>query len=249
MREQSRRGGPTIDAKRAAALLYPMAAFLRTGGLARKDALDAFSAALDKVARASIGRRMEHIGHPTLYADVVAVWARDRRYLDRRGRPRPLQFGGSCGFASLVRSTSRAADPKAVLGVLRRYGNVRRATDGRYRLTQPFFHASAQKSMAYEPLAYFLGDASSTLSRILRRPRLWRGPDLFWQKAERARISESTARRFTAYAKERCLLFLDEMDDWLEAHSDNEGRSMKTPAHRRIGIGIFSIYSERERAP
>jgi hypothetical protein len=100
--------------------------------------------------------------------------------------------------------------------------------------------------MAYEPLAYFLSDASSTLSRILKRSKRWRGPDLFWQKTENARISEAAAKRFTAFAKERGLVFLDELDDWLEANSDQKKTSRRR--QRRIGLGIFSIYSDREQS-
>jgi hypothetical protein len=97
--------------------------------------------------------------------------------------------------------------------------------------------------MAYEPVAYFLSDASSTLSKILKRSKRWRGPDLFWQKTENVRISEATAKRFTAFAKERGLLFLDELDDWLEAHSERKKASRHS---RRVGLGVFSIYSDRE---
>jgi hypothetical protein len=98
--------------------------------------------------------------------------------------------------------------------------------------------------MAYEPVAYFLRDASAALTRILKRSKNWRGPDLFWQKAERSWISDATAKRFTAYAKDRCLVFLDEMDDWLEAHSSPSRSGPQR--NRRVGLGIFSIYSDRE---
>jgi hypothetical protein len=98
--------------------------------------------------------------------------------------------------------------------------------------------------MAYEPVAYFLSDASSTLSKILKRSKRWRGPDLFWQKTENVRISEATAKRFTSFAKERGLVFLDELDDWLEAHSKRKQTGRRQ--QRRVGLGIFSIYSDRE---
>lgn len=233
-----------IDGDRATSLLYPMAAFLLAGGMTRKEALTAFASVLGRVVKAGSGRPMDHIGHPTLYADVVATWTRKKQFLDERGWPRPLRLEGRAGFAALVRSTSAKANPMAVLSILMRYGNVRRSRNGTYKLTRSFFYTSARKTMAYEPVAYFLSDASATLTRILRRSRDWRGPDLFWQKAERGWISDATAKRFTAYAKERCLVFLDEMDDWLEAHSlpAPSGRRQS----RRVGLGIFSIYSDRE---
>jgi hypothetical protein len=234
----------TIDTRRASSLFFPIAAFLHAGGMTNQTALDIFAVALKKVSKTSVGRKMEHIGHPTRYADIVAMWVRNKRFLDRRGWPRALRIEGRAGFAELVRSVARQADPAAVLSVLRRYGNVKRTKKGTYELIRPFFYTSGPNAMAYEPVAYFLSDASSTLSKILKRSKRWRGPDLFWQKTENARISEATAKQFTAFAKERSLVFLDELDDWLEAHSDRRrtGRSQQ----RRIGLGIFSIYSDRE---
>jgi hypothetical protein len=242
--DRNRDGMNTIDAKRAASLLYPIAAFLQIGLMTKKDAMKIFASALDKVSKVGTGRKMEHIGHPTHYADIISMWVRNKRFLDVNGWPRALALEGASGFAALVRRASRQTDPKKVLSVLMRYGNVRRTKRGVYELIRPFFYTSGPKTMAYEPVAYFLSDASSALSTILKRSKRWRGPDLFWQKAENTWISEATAKRFTAFAKERSLVFLDEMDDWLEAHSTPSKVARRH--HRRIGLGIFSIYSDRE---
>jgi hypothetical protein len=177
--------------------------------MAHQEALDIFAAALKKVSKTSVGRKMEHIGHPAPYADIVGMWVRNNRFLDSRGWPRVLRLEGRSGFAALVRSVT-----------------------------------SSPNRMAYEPVAYFLSDASSTLSKILKRSKRWRGPDLFWQKTENVRISEATAKRFTSFAKERGLVFLDELDDWLEAHSERKKTGRRQ--QRRVGLGIFSIYSDRE---
>jgi hypothetical protein len=242
--DRTRQGMTTIDTRRASSLLFPIAAFLHAGGMSNKAALEIFATVLKKVSESSVGRKMEHIGHPTRYADIVAKWVRTKRFLDKSGWPRALPIDGAAGFAALVRSVTRQADPVAVLSVLMRYGNVKRTRDGMYELVRPFFYTSGPRTMAYEPLAYFLSDASSTLSKILKRSKRWRGPDLFWQKTENARISEATAKKFTLFAKERGLVFLDELDDWLEANSDRKKSSRRQ--QRRIGLGIFSIYSDRE---
>lgn len=243
--DRARQGMTTIDTQRASALLFPIAAFLHAGGMANQEALDIFAAALKKVSKTSVGRKMEHIGHQTPYTDIVALWTRNKRFLDRRGSPRPLRIEGRSGFAALVRSVAPEADPAAVLSVLRRYGNVKRTRQGTYELIRTFFYTSNSNRMAYEPIASFLSDASSTLSKILKRSKLWRGPDLFWQRAESIRISEAAAKRFTAFAKERGLVFLDELDDWLEAHSDRK-KTGRRQQRRRVGLGMFSIYSDRE---
>ncbi len=237
-------GKPATESERAWSLLFPIAAFLHAGGMTSEAALKVFASALRRAAKTSVGRRMVRIGHPTRYAEVVSAWLRNRRFLDERGWPRSLPFKGRAGFVSLVKGVAPNTDPLNVLSVLMRYGNVKRTKDGTYELVRPFFYSSGPKTMAYEPLAYFLSDASSTLSKILKRSPSWQGPDLFWQKAENPRVSEATAKRFTAFAKERTLVFLHELDDWLEANCDRDGISSSQLC--RIGLGIFSIYTARE---
>jgi hypothetical protein len=244
MVRRTRRRRTTIDRRRAESLLYPIAAFLHAGGLTAAESLAIFSSALDGVLKGRKGRQMEHIGHPTLYADIVAAWTRGKHFVDTTGRPRALRFSGKTGFSALVRRASPKTNPRTALSVLKRYGNVRELKDGRLELTRPFFFTSSWKTMAFEPMAYFLSDASATLSRILRRQRRSRSPELFWRKVESICMSEAVAKKFTIFARERCLLFLEELDDWLQAHS-SPGTSQSSKG-RRVGMGLFSIYSDLE---
>jgi hypothetical protein len=248
VRDRTRQGLTTINARRASALLFPIAAFLHAGGMTNDVALSIFSAALKKVSRSPVGRKMEHIGHPSPYADTVAMWVRNKRFFDKSGGPRTLPMAGPAGFAALVKSVARNADPVAVLSVLIRYGNVKKTRHGTYELLRPFFYTSGPNTMAYEPVADFLSDASSTLSKILKRSKRWRGPELFWQQTENSGISESNAKRFTAFAKDRGLVFLEELDDWLEANSDQRSSKKRKTSRRprRVGLGMFSIYTDGE---
>lgn len=235
-----------IDRKRAESLLFPIAAFLRAGGLSKKECFSSFTAAYEKSVNAKPPRQMEHIGHPTAYADIVTLWTRDKEFLDGRGRPRSLSFRGRNEFADLVRKAAPGIDARKALRVLVAYGNVRRNRHAKNELARPFFFASSQTKMAFEPVAFFLSDASATLTRILRRRRDSRALELFWRKVESASISDADADRFNTFARERSMIFLEELDDWLEAHS-REGRNRK-PNSRRVGLGLFSIYSDPEKS-
>jgi hypothetical protein len=234
----------TIGARRAASILFPIAAFLRAGGMTPETAAAILCKAFDQVSKLSGARKLEHIGHPTRYSDIVGMWIRNKRFIDKNGRPRILRMEGKDGFKALVRSVAWKADPQMVLSVLIRYGNVRRNRQGTYELMRPFFYTSNSQSMAFEPIINFLSDVTSNLSKILKRSKSWNGPDLFWTKTENACISEATAKRFAAFAKERGFVFLDELDDWLDANSDRRKASRKP--RRRVGLGIFSIYSDPE---
>lgn len=231
-----------INSQRAEALLFPIAAFLRAGGLSKKSALGRLAAAYDHSQSLGGMRRIEHIGHPMLYADIVAAWGHDARFLDSAGRPRALRFEGRDELRSLVRSVDPKCDAHAALRVLMKFGNVRKNRNGTYRLIRPLFFTATSNSMAFEPMAFFLSDASATLTRILRRTKRTRGPELFWRKVECSGISASDARRFVSFVRERGQEFLEEIDDWLESRSEKGATSRKRTA-RRVGLGLFSIDS------
>jgi hypothetical protein len=237
-----------ISARRAEALLFPIAAFLHAGGLSKKSAMERLGAAFDRSSSLVGTRRIEHIGHPMLYADIVALWGHAPCFLNNKGRPRPLAMQGKHELQALVRQVDPNCDPQEVIRVLIRFGNVRKGGDGRYRLVQPLFFASTNNSVAFEPMAYFLSDASSTLGRILRRTQRTRGPELFWRKVESAGISPANARRFVAFVRERGQDFLEEIDDWLEARSKKRVHKNRNQKLRRVGLGLFSIDSGTEPA-
>jgi hypothetical protein len=236
----------TIDRRRARALLNPIAAFLYAGGFTKIEALATFSSVLDALQVGDKNRRIEHIGHPTSYADLIATWTRDRRYVDASGRPRALRLTGRDGFTSLVRRASPNTTAKMALSVLLRYRNIRRLKDGRYSLVNSFFYTNSDRATAFEPIAFFLSDASSTLSQILRRRGRLPQPERFWRKVESFHVTDAIAKRFAAFARDRSFLFLEELDDWLEAHRDTATDS--GGKRRRVGLGLFSIYSDYESA-
>jgi hypothetical protein len=235
-----------ISARRAEALLFPIAAFLRAGGLSKLSATQRLGAAFDRADRLSGARKIEHIGRPVLYSDIVARWSHDSRYLDRAGRPRNLSIKGKNQFSSLIREIDAACDPRIAMAVLVRFGNVRKAPNGTYKLVRPLFFTSTNRAMAFEPLAYFLSDASSTLGRILRRTRRTRGPELFWRKVECTGLSAENARKFVEFVRERGQEFLEEVDDWLEGRAKRRARPQQHGRVRRVGLGLFSIDSSND---
>lgn len=211
--------------------------------MSETQSLAAFTAATEDVRRTEGRRQLEHIGTHTCYRDVIATWTRERKFLDSRGRPRPLRFSGTNGFAALVKSAGTRQDPKGMLNVLIRYKNVRRLSDGSVQLVSPLFRVSAGSRMAFEPITYFLGDATSTLTHTLRNTNAPTNLDLFWRSVQSIQVSRTNAKKFMEFAKERSLLFLEELDDWLQAHSSAKSRNNKKQP--RVGLGLFSIYSDR----
>ena len=232
-----------IDRLRAEALLFPIAAFLYTGGWSKNDAAQSFSRAFERSRKNQGARQLRHIGDPTPYADIVALWLRGPAFIDRSGRARPLPLHGPASFTTLVRKASPGTDPQVALSVLTHFRNVRRTRGGQYKLISPFFLTCSSKSLAFEPMAYFLSDASDTLGRILRRKQQSRMSDIFWRKAENLNLTEATAKQYLAFSKNRTLAFVNEIDEWLEAHQRRPLTLSKRRKCRRVGIGVFSIFS------
>ena len=230
-----------INKGQATSLLYPIAAFFSSGGMSRSQSLSALAAAIENVCREARERELEHIGAPACYAELIAAWMRDRRFLDSNGRPRALAFSGPRGFAALAKLATPGGSARSLLRVLIRYKNVRKLASGKIQLVSPFFHSTTQTKMAFEPMVLFLNDASSTMARILRRPGDSQSPEPFWRKVETVSLSKKAARQFSEYAQERSLMFLEEMDDWLRAHARKGASGVRKQA--RVGLGLFSIYS------
>ena len=234
-----------ISRQRAEALLFPIAALLKAGGLSKQSATRQLAAAFDRTDNLPGARRLEHIGRSVLYTDLVARWRHDPRFLDSMGQPRTLSIKGKNQFSTLVREIDPTCDPRRAMMVLLRFGNVRRASNATYRLVRPLFFSSTDRAVAFEPIAYFLSDASSTLAHILRRTRRTRGPELFWRTVECTGLSADSAREFVAFANERGHEFLEEVDEWLEARAKREVGSRQRQRLRRVGLGLFSIDSSK----
>lgn len=241
MSTQTRRRKAVINKDQAASLLYPIAAFFNREGISRSQSMAALAAAIDEVQMPA-GKRLERIGTPTCYADVIATWTREGKFLDSRGRPRPLTLSGANGFTALARRACAGMDPHDLLSVLIRYRNVRRLSNGKFRLVSPFFRAAAGSKVAFEPVAYFLSDAAATLTHLLKSSAARTRPQHFWWNVQSARISRANALKFADFARDRSLIFLEEIDDWLQAHSDVRPRSGRKQL--RVGLGLFSIHSQ-----
>lgn len=230
-----------IDRHKAHSLLGPAAAFLRASGFTKTQALHVFACTFDGVWFKRGRRKVERIGHP-LHADVLQAWHRRRRYLDATGNPRALTLRGANGFEALTREVDPRIDPLDTLKVLIRYGSVRKVPRGRYRLVRAVLGAATRRTVAFEPTASFLSYANAALSRSLAGAQRKRGP--FWYRVEGFCRDEGTERRFRAFARDRGLLFLEELDDWLEAHNARNLTRAQDRRRRRVGVGLFSFRSD-----
>jgi hypothetical protein len=232
-----------ISPRQAESLLFPLAMFLEIGGLSQKDAESSFASAYKK-ALIKRDLKIQHIGHHTRYQDMIWLWTKDKRFVSDTGQPRVLSGNGKNSFATLVREASPVSDPKDVLRIFLKFGNIRRTRSGDYKLVRSYFVSNTPDSIAFEPIAKFVADVSTTATHLLKRKKGLRGPSHFWKRVETTELSDALARKFSSFAKERSQTFLEELDDWLGAHKSDSLRKYKR--RRRVGVGVFSVFSDPE---
>lgn len=234
-------GRAKLDDARVVALLFPIAAFLNASGISAASAQRSFAHAMRRAIEKQSPRALETTGHDTVYADLISRWRRDKRYLDSRGFPRDLPMRGRDGFVSLVRSVKAPISAQQMLKILLRYGNVRRRSNGTYRLVTPMFSITSSRGMAFEPMSTFLSDVTSTFDQIARWRKGSNEPKLFWRKVETTQVPSHLNKQFIQFVGDRSLTFLEEIDDWLEAHSEPMRPNRRG---KRLGLGVFSICSK-----
>jgi len=108
----------------------------------------------------------------------------------------------------------------------------------RLKLLKSFLHVSSDSSIAFEPHFAFLANASSTVGALLGKRKSTRSGDSnFWRTVEELELPEEHLAAYLTFIRHRSLLFLQEVDEWLGAHS-SAGKS----GSRRIraGLGLFT---------
>lgn len=93
------------------------------------------------------------IGNPNLLNRIIGLWQSDKRFLDARGKSRPLRFeGAESEFAELVTAVSADVNPYTVLFGLEQSGAVRKE-GGILSLATPVYDASKSVIEGLELLA------------------------------------------------------------------------------------------------
>jgi len=244
LRTRSRSNAPKIPnpptRKVAKELLEPILRFLAVSGMTQTAAKQTFNVAWQAIAREKSNVQVNHLASIETYAELVGAWTRLPVYLDRHGNPRDLAMGGPKGFRALVAAVNPSLPSELAVSVLQTYGNVTRLKNSRYRLLKPFFHVHNKSAVAFEPSARFLADASATVNCLIRPDSKNEMPRLFWRVADSQSLPRENVQPYLDFARRRSLVFLQEIDDWLQTH----GKEMKTGSSLgRAGLGVFSICS------
>lgn len=224
-------------------LLIPIAEFLHRSGLSQTQLLAEWRSAMRHCSGRKKGVKVVHIGFHELGVTVVSRWLRDPDYLNHAGRPDDLPIRGKRSFSSLLKSCRIERPASSVLSSLIRFGTVKRISPHRYRLVRRSINFAIPTYLPFEPNFQFLVDAAraSTWGSAVA-PKL---PRLFWQNVASSNVPTRHTADFLNFARDRGLMFMHEINDWLEAHERSPppnakiGKALK--ATRRLGVGLFGV--------
>jgi Family of unknown function (DUF6502) len=224
-------------------LLIPIAEFLHRSGLSKAQLLAEWRSAIQRCSGRKKGVKVVHIGFHELGVTVVSRWLRDPEYLNHVGRPDDLPIRGKRSFSSLLKSCRIERPAASVLSSLIRFGTVKKISPNRYRLVRRSINFAIPTYVPFEPNLEFLVDATraSTWGSTVA-PKL---PRLFWQNVASSSVPSRHTAAFLNFARDRGLMFMHEINDWLEAHEQlplsNAKNKKAVKGTRRLGVGLFGV--------
>lgn len=224
-------------------LLVPIAEFLHRSGLSKPELFAEWRSAIKQCSGRNKGVKVVHIGFNELGVTVVSRWLRDPEYLNHVGRPDDLPIRGKRSFTSLLRSCRIERPALSVLNSLIRFGTVKKISSNRYRLVRRSINFAIPHCLPFEPNFQFLVDAAraSTWGSTIA-PKL---PRLFWQNVASSNIPRRLTTDFLNFARDRGLMFMHEINDWLEAHEKspplNAKNGIAPKGTRRLGVGLYGV--------
>jgi len=226
-------------------LLLPIVAFFRRSGMPQAQFMSEIRRALRISYTSKPGLKVIRIGYEHLGSTIVSRWLRDPAYLNHAGRPDDLPLTGKRSIASLAKACHITMVPSRLIDFLMEFGTVKKLSPNRYRLVRRSLNFSIPTYLPFEPNLQFLIDAA--------RACTWgsavtpKAPRLFWQSAVSTNVSKQYYPHFLKFAEERSLVFMHELNEWLEAHESQStgtslrlGRGLKS---NRLGVGLFGISS------
>ncbi|MEN9705923.1 MAG: hypothetical protein RLZZ393_1802 [Pseudomonadota bacterium] len=221
-------------------LLTPVVRILASSGLSKTEILTSVELILSSMTEEGATQTIGVLRENDTYREMISKWTTSPAYLDEKGLPRTLGLRGKAGFSALLRSVNENASIPEAVAELKKYGNIDVGPDGKLKLLKNFLHVSSPNSIAFEPHFQFLSRASTATGVLSSRNGRLK-PENFWRAAETIDLPKEKIPEFLAFSKARSMDFLQELDEWLRAHSEKNNSVKK---RFRAGIGLFSFFEE-----
>jgi Family of unknown function (DUF6502) len=189
----------------------------------------------DRIATSvSTSRDCKYVGNGNVSAELIRMWTRDGRYIDRDARPKALLLStGRCSLVSLISRLDPAVDPHAIVNSMMAVGLIRKLRNGRYLPTADSVKIDRLHPLAVEHAAKSLIRMVSTVYRNTDTSR--QAVPLIERYAYVPDMSKAEAEAFADFTRSQGMAYLEAVDDWMERR--RVGRiSVKSGRTEQAGI-------------
>jgi hypothetical protein len=171
-------------------------------------------------------------------ARVIGAWRRERRFLDKRGRPVPLPFDGeSPSFVELVRDHGGADVPgRAVLDELVRVGAVTTTADGRIKLVAGGYVPTMTSAESFAILGTDVADLVATMDH-----NLVSDPDrgFFQRKVAYDNLPAEALEGIRTRVRREGAAVLEKIDRVMSRHDRDANPKAKGTGRKRAMVGVY----------
>lgn len=172
---------------------------------------------------------------------LLSGWHQDPDYLDGSGNPLPLpETGPAPSFASLFGRYGGDTPFQTLLKELANAGSIEIEASGQVSAKSRYHLPTPMNESFINFFGTNLYDHAQTLENNLTAS----DADLprFEGFAVDDRIDPGAVPEFRQFVDRRAQQFLEEVDDWLNAHRAEESNQKLVPA--RLGVGIYAIQGQ-----
>jgi hypothetical protein len=214
--------------------------FMVRSGLSDAEIRDTIGACLEDLEKRSVGttgisfREGRYVGNGNVSAELIRLWTRDGRFIDRDARPRPLRLAtGRNSLVSLIAKLDPSADPHSVVESMRSVGLLRRLPNGKYIPTAETVKIDRLHPLAVEHVAKSLIRLVTTVCRNTDPKR--QAIPLIERYAYVPDLSKAETKAFAEFTRTQGMAYLESVDDWLEQRRVRR-RSPKNKVEDGVGV-------------
>jgi hypothetical protein len=227
-------------------LLKSVFEFMRRSGLTQ----DEIRRAITNISNASGNSKDDrgdwsgdpsYVGNGNISAEVIRVWHRDSRYINKAARPAPLRTSGvSPTLATMIRNLDPTVDPGAVIASMRSVGLIRRLRSGSYLPTASSVTIGQLHPLSVEHVAKSVIRLVTTVCR--NTDQSGNSLPLVERYAYVPDLSRKAARDFSIFSREQGMAYLEAVDDWLEKRRVvRQLKSRRDSADTGITAGVHLV--------
>jgi hypothetical protein len=218
-------------------LLGAILEFMGKSGVSDADIRSSFELGMTGLRTRKLGGKLrrdgKYVGNGNVSAELIRLWHRDGRYIDKDARPRPLSLTrGRSSLKSLVARLDPTANASEILQSMRVVGLIRRTSKGKYVPTAESVTIGQLHPLAVEHVAKSVIRLVSTVCRNTD-PR-GRSFPLIERYAYVPDLNPSDMAEFGDFTRTQGMAYLETVDDWLEQR--RVGRTRATTKKGRVGV-------------